>query len=70
MGIRNDGMTIDGCKAAIDAAHRSEDTFWHSNLLSGAKLRKHYEKLRIKVTATRSQQMGPVHIEDTDTLPW
>lgn len=47
-GLRLDGMTAQGARDAIDAAHRSDDTFWRGNLLSGAKLRKHYEALRIK----------------------
>ncbi len=48
VGLRNDGMTVEGCRAATDAAHRSEDDFWRSNLLSGKKLRQHYEKLKIR----------------------
>ncbi len=48
VGMRNDGMTLVGCRAAIDAAHRSRDDFWHGNLLSGKKLRQHYEKFKIR----------------------
>ena len=51
VGMRRDGMTLEGCKRAIDAAHRGADDFWHSNLLSGAKLRKHYERLRMRKTS-------------------
>lgn len=55
-GMRLDGMTPQGCRDAIDAAHRSADGFWRGNLLSGAKLRKHYEKLRIKNARPQSTQ--------------
>ena len=50
--IRLDGMTPEGAREAIDAAHRSPDPFWRSNLLSGAKLRKHYETLRVRANPT------------------
>lgn len=50
VGMRNDGMTLDGCKQVIDVAHRSDDEFWRPNLLSGKKLRQHYEKLRIRAS--------------------
>ena len=53
VGYRNDGMTLEGCKTAIDAAHRSEDTFWRSNLLSGAALRKQYERLRMRSSKSK-----------------
>jgi hypothetical protein len=48
-GMRQDGITADGAKLAIDAAHRDpKDSFWHANLLSGRALRKQYENLRIR----------------------
>jgi hypothetical protein len=50
-GMRLDGMTGQGARDAIDAAHRSDDEFWRPNMLSGKKLRKHYEKLRIRKRA-------------------
>jgi len=59
-GMRIDGMTGEGCREAIDAAHRSADGFWRKNLLSGAKLRKHYEALRIK----DAPKTSPVRTKD------
>lgn len=64
LGLRLDGMTLDGCKAAIDSAHRGKDDFWHSNLLSGKKLRQHYEKLRI--ASTRARAANGDDLEDID----
>lgn len=55
VGLRNDGMTLQGCRQAVDAAHGTSDPFWRSNLLSGKKLRQHYEKLRIR-RASNDQQ--------------
>lgn len=52
LGIRVDGHTKDGYLDAVRAAHRSEDEFWRGNILSGAKLRKHYERLQIKQKPT------------------
>ncbi len=46
VGMRRDSMTVGGCKEAVDAAHRSAKDFWRPNVLSGKKLRKHYEALR------------------------
>jgi hypothetical protein len=48
VGLRNDGMTVDGCRQAIDAAHRNSDPFWRPNVLSGTKLRRHYQALRVR----------------------
>lgn len=48
VGLRNDGMTQEGCFEVIAYAHRSDDTFWHGNLLSGRKLRKHYQAILVK----------------------
>lgn len=55
VGMRNDGMTLQGCEEAISAAHRSDDTFWRGNLLSGKKLRKHYESLRIRSSGPQAK---------------
>lgn len=54
VGLRNDGMTPAGCAAVIAYAHCSDDHFWRSNLLSGKKLRKHYQTLSIKAQKARA----------------
>lgn len=53
VGLRNDGMTAEGCALVIDFAHCSADTFWRTNLLSGTKLRQHYHKLLTKAKAAK-----------------
>lgn len=60
VGMRQDGMTLQGCRQAVDAAHGPSDAFWHSNLLSGKKLRKHYETLRIKRKGPASANGAPI----------
>lgn len=65
--IRIDKRTPARLKAAIDYAHRSRETFWRGNLLSGASLRKHCERLEIhasgaEVTPIRDIRVGHVAV--------
>jgi hypothetical protein len=47
--LRLDRRTPEQLRAAIDYAHRNgQDTFWHSVLLSGAKLRARFDQLAIQ----------------------
>lgn len=47
--IRLDARTPERLRAVIDFAHRStSDFFWRGNLLSGAKLREHFDRLEIQ----------------------
>ena len=68
VGMRNDGMDLEGCKEAIDVAHRSDDEgrdfSWKPNLLSGKALRKHYARLRIQ--GTKANGNGRAATEDID----
>lgn len=66
VGLRNDGMTVDGCKAAVDAAHRGSDEFWRPNVLSGRKLRKHYETLKIRTNGSKpkSDDYGAIAFDE------
>lgn len=59
VGMRRDGMTVDGCKEAVDAAHRSLKDFWRPNVLGGNKLRKHYEALRTKWASENKAAKDP-----------
>ncbi len=65
VGMRNDGMTADGCRTAIDTAHRGIDDFWHRNLLSGKALRKQYERLRIQRSRKNGSNAAP-NYDDID----
>ena len=56
--MRLDGLTADKAKIVIDEAHRSPDPFWRSNLLSGAKLRKHAESLLIRAQGRKGPPPG------------
>lgn len=59
VGMRRDGMTAEGCRKVIDRAHRSDDTFWRPNLLSGTKLRAHYTTILVQAKKSRVPR-GPV----------
>lgn len=48
LAIRIDRRTPEQLRAVIDFAHRGRDLFWRPNLLSGAKLRKHFDAIAIK----------------------
>lgn len=57
--IRLDGRQPESLKKVIDWAHRSpEGAFWRKNILSGATLRKQYDRLAIEIT-TKSQPSKP-----------
>lgn len=60
LAIRIDGLSPEDLRSVIDYAHRDPDgAFWASNLLSGAKLRKHAARLLIALRkAPRSAVAG------------
>lgn len=53
LAIRQDKRTPEQLRSVIDFAHRGAGVFWRANLLSGRKVREHYERLRMQ-----SRQQG------------
>lgn len=50
LALRRDSLTPEQLRSVVDYAHRNPDgSFWASNLLSGAKLRKHAPALLIRL---------------------
>jgi hypothetical protein len=52
LAIRVDRRAPAAIRAVIDFAHRSRETFWRPNLLSGAKVREHFDTLEIQAART------------------
>jgi len=48
LAVRVDHRMPAAIRAVIDFAHRSRETFWRANLLSGAKVREHFDTLEIQ----------------------
>jgi hypothetical protein len=54
-----DGRTPEQLRSAIDFAHRSsKGEFWRGNVLSGATLRRHYDKLAIQAKGNGTRDRG------------
>lgn len=49
LAMRVDLRSPAAIRAVIDFAHRSRETFWRPNLLSGAKVREHFDTLEIQM---------------------
>ncbi len=63
LAIRLDGRTARQLLDAIDYAHTSEaGAFWRSNLLSGAKLRKHLDTLEAQRLRPAQSRSSPAYI--------
>lgn len=56
LALRVDKRTPDQLRAAIDFAHRSGDTFWRPNILSGKKLREKYDQLAMQARRQPAQR--------------
>lgn len=55
LAVRVDRREPAAIRAVIDFAHRSRETFWRANLLSGAKVREHFDQLEIQAARAPAQ---------------